>query len=123
MVVNNELGGNQDESVEQSSKFLVNISGYYIMVDDYPTLKELRHAIEERIERGLEFRERLIARLDELDRDINTPIPEDGKLFVEELKPKLKELADFLNAANFAPIPATSGGRRNFRRYSRRKRR
>jgi len=121
LVVNNELGGNQDESVEQSSKFLVNISGYYMKVDDYQTLNELRFAIVERIEQGVKFRELLVARLSELDQDMNTALPQDGRQFVEDLKPKIKELATLLDTA-IVPLPSY-GGRRNFRRYSRRKRR
>jgi hypothetical protein len=121
MVVNNnnELGGNQDDSVEKSSKFLVNISGYYMA--EYDVLDNLRTAILERIDRGVRFRELLMARLSNLERDIDTPIGQDGQRFIaDKLKPQLKELATMLDNATFEPI---HGGRRNFRRYSRRKRR
>jgi len=90
-------------------------------VDDYQTLNELRFAIVERIEQGVKFRELLVARLSELDQDMNTALPQDGRQFVEDLKPKIKELATLLDTA-IVPLPSY-GGRRNFRRYSRRKRR
>ena len=118
----NEVEGNQDDSVEQSSKFLVNISGYYMngaMIGD--SIVKLEAAIYARIERGNEFRIRMLERMTTLQREVDQPVED---VNVEELKGKIQELADFLNSANFDKFPtAPYGGRRNFRRYSRRKRR
>ena len=89
-------------------------------MDQYEVLNDLRIAIHSRIERGAKFRELLLQQLSDLDHDVNTAITTDGRRFVEDLKPQLKELEYLLNTATFEPI---HGGRRNFRRYSRRKRR
>ena len=87
---------------------------------EYDVLDNLRTAILERIDRGVRFRELLMERLSNLERDIETPIGQNGQRFIDQLKPQLKELAAMLDNATFEPI---HGGRRNFRRYSRRKRR
>ena len=116
----NEVEGNQDDSVEQSSKFLVNISGYYMngeIID--ASIHKLEAAIQARIERGEEFRRRMLQRMETLQMEVDQPVDD---VNVEALKAKLQGLADFLNNANFDKFPTYSGGRRNFRRYSRRKR-
>jgi len=116
--------GNQDESIEKSSKFLVNISGYYMGdLDPKKTLEELRIAINDRLDRGDQFRELLGKRVSILKQDIRTPIPDDDE-YVEGVKKGILDLAALLDSSKLDSIAeGRYGGRRNFRRYSRRKRR
>jgi hypothetical protein len=116
-----KVEGNQDDSVEPSSKFLVNISGYYMAVDVRSSLNKLENAIHARIDRGDEFRELMLQRLFKLQDEVRQPVE---NVNVDALKGKIQELATLLNSSDIERFPtATSGGRRNFRRYSRRKRR
>ena len=83
------------------------------------SLDKLQEAIEARIERGNDFRELMLDRLKQLQYEVQQPADD---VNVEALKRRLQGLATLLNNANIDKFP-TYGGRRNFRRYSRRKRR
>lgn len=83
------------------------------------SIHKLEAAINARIERGEEFRTLMIERMQTLQMEVDQPVDD---VNVEGLKAKLQGLADFLNSMNFVKFPTYTGGRRNFRRYSRRKR-
>ena len=90
-------------------------------VDVGSSLNKLEDAIHARIERGDEFRELMFRRLIKLQEEVRQPAE---NVNFDALKGKIQDLANLLNHSTFEPFPtATSGGRRNFRRYSRRKRR
>ncbi len=92
-------------------------------LDPKKTLEELRHAINDRLDRGNKFRELLGQRVNILQKDIRTPI-DDNDQYVKEVKQGILELADLLDSSKLDSIAeGRYGGRRNFRRYSRRKRR
>ena len=117
------MEGNRDESVEKNSKFLVNISGYYMdSLDPRHTLQVLKDAVNARFRRADEFRELLGKRVELLRTEISLGVPDNDHQYVEGLKRGIMEISQMLEYTDMDSLHA-KGGRRNFRRYSRRKRR
>jgi hypothetical protein len=90
--------------------------------DPKVSLEALAFAIQSRIERGNLFKQQMEERLEILNREVHTALnaPGDQDKIIS-IRTRILELAKVLKESDLRL--EFSGGRRNFRRHSRRKRR
>jgi hypothetical protein len=86
------------------------------------SLKALSAAVQSRIERGKLFKQQMEARLETLRSEVGTAlVTTEDQRNIQIIRTQILELAKDLRDSDIQL--EFSGGRRNFRRYSRRKRR